>query len=104
MKVDWITHPERSQIKEKLLSLIEPVSESGCWLWMGVMKSRRYGSFIFEGKHHSVHRVAYEVFTGKPLRRLTVDHLCGVTICVNPDHLEAIPWKAHAKRNMKVKG
>lgn len=97
--IPWCVHPAREQIKSMIEYLSQPVTESGCWIWMGRMKTKNYGAFCYEGRHYRVHRVVYEVFHERPLRRDTVDHLCGVSTCVNPSHLEAIPWKVHAKRN-----
>jgi len=37
------------------------------------------------------HRVAYEIATGdKPERHEPIHHICGVSICVEPTHLQKI--------------
>jgi hypothetical protein len=68
-----------------------PVTESGCWLWVGALTSQGYGQM--RGMNHRVtraHRVAYELFKGPIPEGLYIDHLCRVRCCVNPDHLEAV--------------
>lgn len=67
--------------------------EAGCWLWTGAIDLVGYGR-IGEGGHNGrtllAHRVAYEHAVGPIPDGLTLDHLCRVRHCVNPDHLEAV--------------
>lgn len=65
------------------------VSEGGHWLWPGAM-NKRYGLVTIGGKSRSVHRVAYTAAKGPIPDGLTIDHLCKVPLCCNPDHLEAV--------------
>ena len=37
-----------------------------------------------------VHRIMYRLFRGEIDPELTLDHLCRVRNCVNPDHLEEV--------------
>lgn len=44
------------------------------------------------------HRVSYEMTRGKILPGLTIDHLCRASLCVNPDHLEAVTMRTNLLR------
>jgi len=72
----------------------EPEPMSGCWLWHGSADGRGYG--IFRGKR--AHRVSYVIHVGEIAPGLQLHHLCQVTACVNPAHLEALTPQAHARR------
>lgn len=75
------------------------VDEAGCWLWQGVRFSRTgYAQFSVDNKTRSVHRVAYELYVGPIPDGLTVDHLCRVRNCVNPEHLEAVTARENILR------
>jgi HNH endonuclease len=78
-----------------LLSKVMPVTESGCWIWMGeITKSHGYG--VVNGQLPNgrridyVHRIFYERFKGAIPKGFTIDHLCRVRCCANPDHLEPV--------------
>jgi hypothetical protein len=66
-----------------------------CWLWLGARSSGggrgpRYGSFRVRDQNYKAHRYAYELLVGPIPKGLTLDHLCNVKHCVNPDHLEPV--------------
>jgi hypothetical protein len=70
-----------------------PEPNSGCWLWLASASNDGYGH-LWDFRYKMVryaHRVAYEIYRGKIPEGLTIDHLCRVRSCVNPDHLEAVP-------------
>ena len=76
-----------------------PVTESGCWLWTGGIDGDGYGVFsIVNYKPVSAHRFAYELHRGPIPEGLTIDHLCRVRCCVNPDHLEAVTRRVNTMR------
>lgn len=65
--------------------------DGGCWLWLGTRTPQGYGMFSVSHKvSASAHRFAYYQFRGVIPDGLTLDHLCRVRHCVNPDHLEAV--------------
>lgn len=61
-----------------------------CWLWTGHRMAAGYGLFGGSAKTHLAHRVAWELLRGEITEGLQLDHLCRVTACVNPDHLEPV--------------
>lgn len=69
-----------------------------CWLWLGCTNSRGYGCWGVQGVSHLVHRVAYEALVGPIPEGLTIDHLCRVKTCVNPDHLEPVTIRENVTR------
>lgn len=72
-----------------------------CWLWTGSTAGLRggYGAFRVDGKNRLAHRVAYELSRGPIPHGMTVDHLCRVRSCVNPDHLELVSLAENVRRS-----
>ncbi len=77
-----------------------PVPESGCWLWAGSVSNAGYGLILVNGKMRRAHRVGYELYRGAIPAPLVLDHLCRVTVCVNPNHLEAVTRKENILRGV----
>ena len=76
-----------------------------CWLWIGGTWDGRYGTFSHKPGHSiAAHRFAYELSNGAIPPGLTIDHLCGVTLCVNPEHLEAVTLRVNILRSNAVSG
>jgi hypothetical protein len=76
---------------------IQVAGDFGCWLWTRKL-SRGYGSIYAAGETHRVHRFSYVVHRGPIPEGLTLDHLCRVTACVNPWHVEPVPNRINARR------
>jgi len=84
-------------------SRIEP-GPNGCWNWTGPRGGRgHYGSITLPGRRSAyAHRWAYEHYVGPIPDGLEIDHLCRNTLCVNPDHLEAVTHKVNMQRTPKA--
>ena len=65
----------------------EPVTEAGCWLWMGSIDSKGYGGIKVDGKQMGAHRRSWVLANGPIPDRLHVLHKCDTPSCVNPSHL-----------------
>jgi hypothetical protein len=78
----------------------EPEPNSGCWLWTAGLNGEGYGAINVAGQIRPAHRVAYELFRGPIPEGLTLDHLCRVRCCVNPDHLEPVTRKENTLRGI----
>lgn len=77
--------------KHNFESHVMPIPESGCWLWMGAVNKKGYGTYHpKEGLLISMHRWFYEKYKGPIPEGLVIDHKCRVRSCVNPDHLETV--------------
>lgn len=79
--------------------------DGACWRWTGATvqgKSKTlYGMVRVDGKTQLAHRWAYTTFRGPIADGLTVDHLCANTLCVNPEHLEAVSNQENVRRGFE---
>lgn len=80
------------------------VQDDGCWLWTGPRKNCpngvQYGSTSHQGKAIAAHRLAWMLFRGPIPEGLHIDHLCRVTRCVNPAHLEPVTQRENVLRGV----
>lgn len=73
--------------------------EDGCWLWTGYTKPEGYGQYTTTGRRKfRAHRLAYELVVGPIPDGLSLDHLCRVRNCVNPDHLQPVTTRENCRR------
>lgn len=73
------------------------VLSCGCWEWNG---DTNPGGYAFLGSIPA-YKLAYAESKGKAPKGLSIDHLCHNKLCVNPDHLEAIPlWVNQYRRRI----
>lgn len=90
-----------------------------CWVWTGdkskVASGAYYGIIATTNGDRrtrtGAHRFIYELLVGAIPAGLQIDHLCRNTLCVNPDHLEAVPgavnvnrmpWNSYIKNSRKT--
>lgn len=91
------------QVRQRMMSKVEMVSESGCWIWMGANKGdREYGRVYIGRKKYHAHRMMYELTFGQIEDGLVIDHLCRVHSCINPYHLEVVTSKENILRGVSV--
>jgi hypothetical protein len=81
---------------DQLLNRIDAAGP--CWLWTGAL-SGGYGSVRWGGQVRGVHRVVWELLVGPIPPGLTLDHLCRVRQCCNPDHLEPVTLRDNIMRS-----
>ncbi len=82
---------ESPPVIERLLNKVV-FQEDGCWFYSGGT-ARGYGKIGSgggKGRQLTAHIVTYEYFRENVPEGLQLDHLCRVTQCVNPWHLEAV--------------
>lgn len=65
------------------------IDPAGCWVWTGPVSSG-YGRTKIWGEMWGAHRFSYHHLRGHLHRDHHVHHVCGVSLCVNPRHLELV--------------
>lgn len=86
-----------------------------CWIWQGYTEKTGYGRITVNKRRWRAHRWMYEQEVGPIPEGLTLDHLCGVRNCVNPDHLEPVtlvenslrggsPWARNRRKTHCLRG
>ncbi len=95
---------EHEPISHALSRFVRKIDErDGHWFWRGATfkpneYNHEYGYFHFRHTMYYAHRWAYEAFVGPIPEGYTIDHLCRVTQCVRPDHLEPVPHLVNVQR------
>lgn len=83
------------------------VDGNGCWVWQRTLNNNGYavGSFTKEGGAHVllVHRYLYEQKIGPVPEGMVLDHQCGNTRCVNPEHLQPMTQRSNVLRQTSTK-
>ncbi|MFI9344986.1 HNH endonuclease signature motif containing protein [Streptomyces sp. NPDC052773] len=82
----------------QIMSKVDKNGPGGCWLWKGHVLPTGYGTVNAFGTVLLAHRAAYRLLVGPIPDGLTLDHLCRVTHCVNPDHLEPVTRRENIRR------
>lgn len=84
--------------KARFDAKIMPVTESGCHLWVGASTSDGcYGVACVKRRRRLAHRLAFALHHGREPGPI-LDHLCRVTRCVNPLHLEEVTARENLLR------
>lgn len=80
--------------KQRFYEKVSLPDEHGCMLWAKGTNGKGYGTFYFRGDKVYAHRFAYELMAGPIPEGFEIDHVrargCRSTLCVTPDHLEAV--------------
>jgi len=94
----------RRSLKRRFQEKIEIDHGTGCWLWTGAQDGHSYGQINIDGRPEKSHRLAYRLYIGEIPSSLTIDHLCRVTLCVNPEHLEPVTLSENTRRQFAALG
>jgi hypothetical protein len=92
--------PVRS-LEDRIADKFEIDFDTGCWLWVAGVLKGGYGSIqgsLPERRKLLAHRAVYELVVEPIPEGLTLDHLCRVRHCVNPDHLEPTTMRENTLR------
>ena len=78
-------------------------AEGKCWMWVGARGHSGYGQFRMGKRMVPAHRVAW--LDGGRKNAIpdewVIDHLCRNTSCVNPQHLEPVPFEVNVERGKR---
>lgn len=89
----------RSDKTARFWAKVLPPDANGCRIWAGGTDGDgRYGGFWDGRRVVRAHRWAYEQHHGPLPDGVVLDHLCRVTRCVNPDHLEPVTQQVNVLR------
>jgi hypothetical protein len=85
-------------LAEKFEERYIPEPNSGCWLWIGAIRTGGYGTFYDGEKTVGAHQFSWMVSQGVECvpDKMDVCHTCDNPSCVNPDHL----WLGSRSDNM----
>jgi hypothetical protein len=86
-------------VKERIEGHSIKIPFSGCWIWDSTIDKGGYARITVNGKTVSAHRTAYKEFIGEIPTGLEIDHLCKITFCVNPFHLEPVTHAVNVNRS-----
>jgi HNH endonuclease len=70
-----------------------------CWLWTGCVNNHGYGVIRDNYQLTLTHRLVYEMLVGRIPEGMTLDHLCRVRRCCNPDHLDVVTLQENWRRS-----
>lgn len=79
--------PKGTPVAERLEHLSMPVTECGCWIWLGATVPDGYGGIDIGDKKVRAHRASWEAHRGPIPDGMCVLHRCDIPACINPDHL-----------------
>ncbi len=89
---------------ERFWANSHPVSETGCWLWMGAVSTGKRGGYAclkFQQVVLYGHQVAYRLAHGDLPPGTEVSHRCEVRSCINPQHLIPETHKENCHRQRR---
>lgn len=90
---------------DRVLSRVEPLPWTGCWIWLGAIE-QGYGRIWLRlggrrrGRSARVHRVVYRSLVGEIPEGYVLDHRCRVRACCNPAHLELVTVRVNTLRGL----
>ena len=89
-------------LEERFHRHVSPEPTSGCWVWTGCRDHKGYGRFRWPHTRETklAHRVAY--FIRHTVWPQELDHLCRLTSCVNPAHLEPVTSRENTRRGLNI--
>ncbi len=91
---------------ERFMRLVCPEPMSGCWLWLGLSNNFEGGDGYARFHQNRIlryaHVISYELHVGPVPEGLELDHLCRVSCCVNPKHLEPVTHQVNCQRAPEI--
>lgn len=88
-------------VEDRFWAKVDKRGPDECWRWIGSHGEQGYGQLrVGEGVGRLVkaHRLSYALNVGRIPEGREIDHLCRVTSCVNPGHLEPVTHQENIRR------
>lgn len=96
--------PVAKPIQERLDEILARTKErNGCLIWQGPLDEKGYGYIKHNGKRMRVHRFVALYSRGKTteqiakLSRFRIEWTCGISICLNTNHMKFTASKPEKK-------
>jgi hypothetical protein len=74
-----------------------------CWIAKTKKSNGRYALTRIDGREVYMHRAMYEQVVGAIPVGLQIDHLCRITRCIRPEHLESVTPATNIHRSRAAK-
>jgi hypothetical protein len=75
-------------VRQRFWAKVDRRSYAECWPWLGSTNGRGYGEFWRGGRKDKAHRVAWELWHGRPWpSKMHGCHRCDNPSCCNPAHI-----------------
>lgn len=102
MNIEELNYQNKSY--ERFLRKIK-LNKNGCCVFGHNLNKNGYAMFKIgrPTKWRSAHRYSYEVHKGQIPNGLTIDHLCSVRNCVNPEHLRAVTLQENIRAGGSIR-
>ena len=100
---------DQAAILARFMEKVRVDPETGCWEWLGAVKTaahygdQPYGNFRNGTRVMSPHRFAYETLIGPVPDGLELDHGCRNRLCCNPYDVEPVTHKVNMERAYAVR-
>ena len=79
------------------------VLDGDCWRWTAHLNPTGYGvAALRHNRTALAHRTVHELLVGPIPEGMTIDHLCRVKSCVNPEHMEIVTRGENTRRAMQA--
>lgn len=96
--------PEHHNYKQDRSAVVDTGYKTPCHIWKLAKNNYGYGLVRHgPGNMKLAHKVAYEEKYGAVRDGMTLDHLCKVRSCINPDHLEEVTMVENIHRGASTR-
>jgi hypothetical protein len=89
------------------MSQTNTINLNDCWLYASYISKDGYGIFSYRLNNKwtstTAHKALFESVNGNVPQGYVLDHLCRITQCINPGHLEIVTIAENTRRKPRYK-